>query len=52
MENGVLHTPVQADDDDKYYRAFKTPQLRAAKIANMTKPESAREVKLLANRMA
>ena len=49
---GVLHTPVQADDDDEYYRAFKTPQLWAAKIADMTKPESIGEVKLLPNRMA
>ena len=22
---GVLHSPVQADDDDEYYWAFKTP---------------------------
>ena len=22
---GILHTPVQVDDDDEYYHAFKTP---------------------------
>ena len=49
---GILHTPVQVKDDDEYYRAFKAPQQPAAKIADMTKPESAGEVKLLANRMA
>ena len=25
MGNGVLYTHVQADDDDEYYRALKTP---------------------------
>ena len=49
---GILHTPVQVEDDDEYYRAFKTPQQPAVKIADMTKPESVGEVKLLANRMA
>ena len=37
-------------NENEYYDSFKTPQ--DAKIADMTKPESAREVKLLANRMA
>ena len=50
-EKGLLHTSMQVDDDE-YYRVFKKPQLRAAKIANMTKPESVGEVKLLANKMA
>ena len=49
---GILHTPIQVEDDDEYYRAFKTPQQPAIKIADMTKPESAGEVKLLANMMA
>ena len=43
---------MQADDDDEYYRAFKTSQLWAAKITDMAKPELAGEVKLLANWMA
>ena len=50
---GIFHTPVQAaDDDDKYYRTFKIPQLQAVEIGDMTKLESAGKVKLLANRMA
>ena len=49
---GILHTPVQVEDDDEYYRAFKTPQQPAIKIVDMTKPVSAGEVKLLANRVA
>ena len=24
-EKAILHTPVQVEDDDQYYRAFKTP---------------------------
>ena len=43
---------MQVENEDEYYRAFKTPQQQAAKIADMTKLESAGEVKLLANRMA
>ena len=52
MGKGVLHTPVQIQDDDEYYCDFKTPQQQATKIADLTKPESVKKVKLLANRMA
>ena len=43
---------MQVKNKDEYYRAFKTPQQQGVKITDMTKPESAGEVKLLANRMA
>ena len=43
---------MKVENEDEYYRPFKTPQQQDAKIADMTKPESAGDIKLLANRMA